>query len=81
MGFTPSTITRLRIPYSHCTSLRALRSAAGVIVDHLRAPKHAKLILKQGITVVQTKHSTISSFIHNFKRVGYELLEEQPECD
>ena len=81
MGFTPSTISRLSLPYSHCTSIPAIKHAAGIIVDHLKAPLRAKKILKRGIAVVQTKHTSIASALHTFKRVGYELPEEEPTCD
>ena len=81
LGFTPSSISRLRIPYSHSVSLGRIRVQAGVIIAHLKAPLRAKRIMQRGLAVVQTKHSTIGDVLHNFKRSGYELPEHDPGCN
>ena len=80
LGFTPTSVSILRIPYSDNTSVTKLRSAAGIIMQHLQAPTRAKRRLQRGIKVVQTKHPPISATIHNFKRMGYSFEDTPPEC-
>ena len=81
MGFVPSGISRLRIPYSDRVSLSKVRAQAAILIGHLKAPIRAKRKLQRSITVVQTKHPSISHYTFNFKRVGYQLPEEEPPCD
>ena len=80
LGFTPNSVSHIRIPYCDSTSLARLRSSAGVIIQHLKAPIRAKRRLQNGIRVVQSKHPPIYTTIHNFKRMGYSFVDTPPEC-